>query len=176
MTLPATNGRHQNGADTTSARSLDDLASHVLEEARMVLPGLQALLGFQLIAVFNNGFSEQLSRTDQYIHLLAIVLSVDAVCLLLTPAALHRVCQPDRISMEFIRSSSKFIRLGMLPMLFTIVLDLYVVAHLVTKNLPVSLVLGFIVFLQFTYFWLVYPTRRAKELRGRWSDTSVPLC
>jgi len=30
--------------------------SHLLEECRMVLPGIQALFGFQLIAVFNQPF------------------------------------------------------------------------------------------------------------------------
>ncbi|GAC1430502.1 MAG: hypothetical protein NVSMB6_29390 [Burkholderiaceae bacterium] len=30
----------------------------VVEEARMVIPGVQALFGFQTIAVFNNQFGE----------------------------------------------------------------------------------------------------------------------
>lgn len=33
----------------------------------MVLPGIQALFGFQLIAVFNNGFS-RLDRAEQGLH------------------------------------------------------------------------------------------------------------
>jgi len=156
--------------------NLDDLVSHVLEEARMVLPGIQALLGFQLIAVFNNGFADRLSATDQYIHLAAIVLSINAVCFLLTPPALHRICQPDRISIEFVRTSSKFIRLGMVPLLLTTVLDLYVVSHLVTHNMLISLALALIMLTQFSYFWLIYPHRRARQLRGRWSDVNVPLC
>jgi len=155
---------------------LDDLVSHVLEEARMVLPGIQALLGFQLVAVFNNGFAERLSTTDQYIHLGAILLSINAVCFLLTPPALHRICQPDKISIEFVRTSSKFIRLGMLPLLLTTVLDLYVVSHLVTHDMTISLILALVVLAQFSYFWLIFPHRRARQLRGRWSDINVPLC
>ncbi|MEO7099505.1 MAG: DUF6328 family protein [Luteolibacter sp.] len=42
----------------------------LLEECRMVLPGIQALFGFQLIAVFNSRFAEALSRTEQSLHLL----------------------------------------------------------------------------------------------------------
>lgn len=34
----------------TTAESLSDSVSHMLEECRMVLPGIQALFGFQLIA------------------------------------------------------------------------------------------------------------------------------
>ena len=55
--------------------SLDSAAAHVLEECRMVLPGIQALFGFQLIAVFNQGFGEKLSHGQQVLHLVAIVLA-----------------------------------------------------------------------------------------------------
>lgn len=55
--------------------SLDSAARHILEECRMVLPGIQALFGFQLIAVFNQGFAEKLSAMGQQLHLLSIVLT-----------------------------------------------------------------------------------------------------
>src|SRR5258705_8073226 len=49
-------------------------AQYLLEECRMVLPGIQALFGFQLIVVFNPGFSQKLSAGEQRLHLLAIIL------------------------------------------------------------------------------------------------------
>ena len=52
--------------------SLDRATTHILEECRMVLPGIQALFGFQLIAVFNPGFSEHLSTSEQHLHLLSV--------------------------------------------------------------------------------------------------------
>ncbi len=36
-----------------------------IEEARMVLPGIQALFGFQLIAAFNQRFSELKALAQQ---------------------------------------------------------------------------------------------------------------
>src|SRR5438445_33623 len=53
------------GKGATEDLSLDAAASHLLEECRMVLPGIQALFGFQLIAVFNQGFGEKLSHGAQ---------------------------------------------------------------------------------------------------------------
>jgi hypothetical protein len=38
---------------------LSKAAEYVLDECRMVLPGIQALFGFQLIAVFSPGFREE---------------------------------------------------------------------------------------------------------------------
>ena len=49
------------GAGRKEEVRLDSAASHLLEECRMVLPGIQALFGFQLIAVFNDGFEHKLA-------------------------------------------------------------------------------------------------------------------
>src|SRR5215211_1841498 len=86
--------------------SLDSAATHILEECRMVLPGIQALFGFQLIAVFNDSFEEKLSRVEQLLHLAAIVLVTVAIALVMAPAALHRRSQPREVSARFIDLSS----------------------------------------------------------------------
>src|SRR4051812_21641792 len=65
---------------------LDSAASHLLEECRMVLPGVQALFGFQLIAVFNQGFDEKLSSGQQQLHFAALFLVAVSTALLMTPA------------------------------------------------------------------------------------------
>ncbi len=44
---------------------------HVLTEARVVLPGVQALLGFQLAAVLTDAF-EKLPRSSQLLHLASL--------------------------------------------------------------------------------------------------------
>ena len=41
------------GSEARQELSLDAAASHLLEECRTVVPGMQALFGFQLIAVFS---------------------------------------------------------------------------------------------------------------------------
>src|SRR6266481_2681346 len=51
---------------------LSKAAEYLLDECRMVLPGIQALFGFQLIAVFNARFEEKLSFSELRLHLLAI--------------------------------------------------------------------------------------------------------
>src|SRR5882724_5287563 len=89
--------------------SLDSAARHVLEECRMVLPGIQALFGFQLIAVFNQGFAENLSHAQQLLHLVAIVLTTLAMALVMTPAALHRQAEPKAVSDRFLWLASNMV-------------------------------------------------------------------
>lgn len=59
--------------------SLDKAITHTLEEARMVLPGVQALFGFQLIAVFNKPFYALLAPAQQRLHLGGMVLTALSV-------------------------------------------------------------------------------------------------
>src|SRR3982751_3006850 len=69
-------------------------AELLLEECRMVLPGIQSLFGFQLIAVFSDGFHQRLSGYEQDLHLGAIALIGVAIALIMTPAAVHRQLDP----------------------------------------------------------------------------------
>ncbi len=43
---------------------LSQAAMMLIEECRMILPGIQALFGFQLIVVFNSTFAEKLSPIE----------------------------------------------------------------------------------------------------------------
>ncbi len=45
-------------AEPMENESLQQQAQQTIEEARMVLPGIQALFGFQLIAIFNIRFQD----------------------------------------------------------------------------------------------------------------------
>src|SRR5439155_16789122 len=69
--------------------SLVDAAEFILEECRMVLPGIQALFGFQLIAVFSARFQSALTANEQRLHMVAIVLIVLSTAMIMTPAAYH---------------------------------------------------------------------------------------
>ena len=98
----------------------------------MVLPGIQALFGFQLIAVFNQGFEEKLSTVQQQLHLASIILTVFAVALVMTPAALHRQIDPLAVTRRFIEWSTMLLLLSMLPLGLSISLELYIIAQIIT--------------------------------------------
>src|SRR5215213_7446529 len=70
--------------------TLEDRLSHVLEELRVVLPGTQALLGFQFVAVFSNGFGA-LPQWQKDTHFASLLLVTLSGLLLMTPAAYHRI-------------------------------------------------------------------------------------
>ena len=113
--------------------SLNEAATHVLEECRTVVPGMQALFGFQLIAVFSATFEQQLSPAERVLHLAAIVLVTVAIVLVMAPAALHRQTEPMAISQRFIDISSRLLMASMAPLAIGICLDVYVIARIIAR-------------------------------------------
>src|ERR1700694_2387015 len=81
----------QRAAGAEQKESLVEETRAILEEARMVLSGIQALFGFQLIAVFNTRFDELAPL--QTIHLITLVAGAVSMSLVMTPAAYHRIAE-----------------------------------------------------------------------------------
>lgn len=143
--------------------SIKDLTKYVLEEARMVLPGIQALFGFQLIAVFNNRFME-LDESSKFIHLFAIVLTAIAIALVMAPAAYHRQVEPETASLHFVRYAGRLICYGMIPLLFSMSLDIYIIAKLISGNLNTAALTTLAVMALPTWLWYLVPQFERKKL------------
>ncbi|HEY8099265.1 MAG TPA: DUF6328 family protein [Burkholderiaceae bacterium] len=113
-------------ADAEEEESLKDEMTSVIEEARMVIPGIQAVFGFQTMAVFNNRF-ENLSDSGRWAYLVALGFLMLAIGLLMTPAAYHRLVERGCVSRKMINLSSNFVTAGMVPLMFAFAIDVYVV-------------------------------------------------
>jgi hypothetical protein len=121
----------------------------------MVLPGLQALFGFQLIAVFNQTFWDRLTHTQQILHFVALSIVAIAIALVMTPAAYHRQAERETVSHGFVRLASRLLLWSMFPLLTGISLDFYLIALLIFKNTEVSLALAAVLSLTFFVLWFV---------------------
>ena len=82
---------------------------------------MQAVLGFQLIAVFNQRFQELLWQLEQLLHLAAFLLMALAMGLVMTPAAYHRQVERGRVSRRFVDLSSSLLTFAMLPLIAGVV-------------------------------------------------------
>lgn len=146
---------------------LKDEVNQSEQEARMVLPGIQALFGFQLMAAFNANFKTLLSQGLQNLHLLALICVAVAVMLVLTPAAYHRLAEPGRVSRFLANIAGRFLFFGMIPMMLGIVLDVYVIAVLVTSSAGFAACVSLALFAGFTLLWFVFPLGIRRRARSR---------
>ncbi|MBV9877341.1 MAG: hypothetical protein JO025_21610 [Verrucomicrobia bacterium] len=136
--------------------SLEQETKTVIEEARMVLPGIQAVFGFQLIAVLNNGFNN-LHPVEQKLHLCALLLVASAVALIMTPAAYHRIAERGIVSRRFIQIASRLLATAMLPLTLGLSLDVFLVARLILHDAALSFVVAAILLVLFLGLWFVFP-------------------
>jgi hypothetical protein len=111
--------------------SLDVRVEQMLTEARVMLPGAQALLGFQLAILLTQGF-EGLPEISKIVHTLALCCVAFTIILLMTPASIHRIGYGGENTERFFRVGSRLVIAAALPLAAGIAGDIYVA---VTKTL-----------------------------------------
>lgn len=144
--------------DQTEELKLNDAVRHVFDECRMVLPGIQALFGFQMIAVFNQGFREKLTAPEQRLHGAAILLVVVAIALVMAPAALHRRAEPRSVSDRFLRVASRLLLAAMLLLAVGLSIDVFVVTRIIWHDRTMAVIASLAAFFVFLSLWEVYPS------------------
>lgn len=146
--------------------SLKDEMRSIIEEARMVLPGIQALFGFQTVAVFNNRF-EALPASGMWAHLIALGLLALSIVLVMAPASYHRLAERGQVSRRLTDLTSNLITLAMLPLLLAFALDVYVVLLAALGNSVIGTVGAVATAVLFLVFWFLMPLRLRRRNKNR---------
>jgi Family of unknown function (DUF6328) len=128
----------------------------MLTEARVIIPGCQALLGFQFVVMLTHGFDE-LPPGAKVIHAAALCFVTVATILLMTPAALHRQSFGGNDSESFLRLGSVFVIAASLPLALGIAADVYVVFLKVTHSVAITAATSLAVLLAMLLLWYLYP-------------------
>jgi hypothetical protein len=105
---------------------LEDRIDYVLTEARVVLPGVQALLGFQLIVVLTESFGA-LPDSSVLVHLAALAAIALSAVLLIAPAAHHRIVFGGGDSEEFLPIASAYLLGATVLLALGMAADCYVI-------------------------------------------------
>lgn len=153
---PAEEGQREGEGDAVTPVALEERIEKVLTEARVVLPGAQALLGFQFVGILAPGF-DQLPRTSQMVHLASLALMAVATILLMAPAAYHRVVERGNASEAFHRYGGRVLLVAMVPLLLGLCGDWYVVARHVTGSARFALESSLALLGVVTALWFGYP-------------------
>jgi hypothetical protein len=122
------------------------------------------VLGFQLVAVFNQRFQD-LSSGEQIVHLVAFLLVALAMGLMMTPAAYHRQVERGRVSRRFVNLSSTLLTFAMLPLIAGVTLDTYLIARLILNARETSVVIAGGVAAMLMGLWYGLPAF-ARHLKG----------
>lgn len=125
----------------------------LLQELRVMLPGVEVLFAFLLTAVFANRFSD-LDQLGRVLFAVSLTTSAITVLLLLMPAALHRLAKIDRT--ERVRVATRFQIIGSLTLGISMSLALFVVVRFMFST-PVALGLAGLVAAVWAGVWYLFP-------------------
>jgi hypothetical protein len=110
------------------SKELDRRVKLALDETRLLILGVQVLLGFQFQSFFQDGFAE-LSSASQWLCVAGLALLIGSVGLLIAPSMQHRLVEQGRSSARLVRSTNFFAGCGLVPLMASLGLSSYVVAE-----------------------------------------------
>ncbi|WP_020656454.1 DUF6328 family protein [Massilia niastensis] len=154
--------------ELTELEKLDVEMRNIIEEARVVLPGVQALFGFQTIAVFNDRFQD-LASYAKICHMLGLVMVIIAVAMVMTPAIYYRSCR-GRATSSMLKVSSRMIRGALGPLSIGLALEMFTVIYLALSGMSARLTIsigaavGTLALLSGLWFFV---PRKAHKMEGR---------
>jgi Family of unknown function (DUF6328) len=157
-------GQKKSMAPERGATSLKSKIEQMLTEARVIIPGAQALLGFQLIAVLTKAFAE-LPPAFKYVHCVGLSAVALSVILLMTPAALHRIGFHGEDDPRFFEIGSRLIVAGSIPLAVGIATDVAVVFFKAIESAGIAMAAGLGALALLLGLWLGYPLLVARRFR-----------
>jgi len=126
----------------------------MLTEARVILPGAQALFGFQLAIVLTQS---QLPSASKITHAASLFLVALAVVLLMAPAAYHRIVYAGEDSQDMHRVGSVLVTAATIPLALGLVGDVYVVITKIVGSRTGGLIAGSLALVLLIGLWHAYP-------------------
>jgi hypothetical protein len=128
----------------------------MLTEARVILPGAQALLGFQFVVTMSKTFA-QLAPGDQHVHFAALCAVALSVMLLITPAAVHRITFRGQDVLRFHQIGSIIVTLALVPLALGVTGDFYLAASRMVDSKSIAASGAGIAFIVLAILWYGVP-------------------
>ncbi|MGH7906070.1 MAG: DUF6328 family protein [Candidatus Binataceae bacterium] len=147
-------------ADSASEKpvmvGLEEKISNVELEARIVLPGNQALLGFQFIGVLLGGFAP-LPFVVKIVYVASFGLVALSISLLMSISPYHRVGERGFATPNFYRYASRIITISMVPLGLGVAGDVYIVVYKLFSSQALAIVIALCLLTFFYALWFGYP-------------------
>jgi hypothetical protein len=146
--------------------SLKDKIDQILTEARIILPGGQALLGFQFAAILSEGYDD-LPLGSRQIHLASLALMTLSMIMLMAPAAYHRLVSEGEATEDMDRFGVRMVLGALVPLALALAGDLYVVVAKTSRSSGIGIGISLLALLIFAALWFVYPLAARRQRRQR---------
>jgi hypothetical protein len=128
----------------------------MLTEARVILPGAQALFGFQLIVMLTPAFGE-LQTEAKLVHAASLFCVVLTIILLMAPAAIHRISFAGEDTPRILRFGSGLVTAALLPLSLGLAGDIYIAVGHGLKNETLGIAAACAILTLLLAIWYAWP-------------------
>jgi hypothetical protein len=140
---------------------LDRELIELLNELRVVLPGVQVLFAFLLTLPFTQRF-EKLAGRDKGVYFAGLVAAIVATALLIAPSSYHRLRFRAHDKEQLLVTSNRLLLFGMAFVAVAMGCSVFVIAEFVYGGVVGTIVAVGAVLL-FGWFWYGLPLTREKR-------------
>lgn len=130
-------------------------ADQVLQGIRIVLPGTQALMGFQFIAFFNPAF-QNFSPNLKTMHFITLLFTITCSILLIAPVAFQQIGEGGNATHNFLSFTRKQLTAAMAFLLLSISGEVYIAGRIIALSQTASILVAAAVFGLGGFFWFFY--------------------
>lgn len=145
-------------AEERAQRRLDEL----LQELRVMLPGVEILFAFLLTVPFSERF-DKLAGHSKALFIVTLGAAAASIALFIAPTAMHRLQGRGKDKEQLVRTSSVLSVSGMGFLVVAITSGLFIVVDLIyglALAIPLSVFFGFV----FVMLWYVFPLARRRRV------------
>jgi len=152
----------QTSTDEDPEERLNRELIELLNELRVMLPGVQVLFAFLLTVPFSNRFVE-LTEGQQAIYFATFVCTTVATGLFMMPTAYHRIRFRQGDKERILRTANRFTIVGIVFLAVSITLAFVLISD-VLFGLGVAIALGAMVLIFLVWAWFAIPlSRRVRD-------------
>ena len=149
---------------TTASEDTRERLKNLLEELRIMLPGVEILFGFLLTVPFSSR-AEQITSGQQYTYYVALMAAAASVGCLVAPSIQHRLEGEDVDLEQLLRSSTRLAIVGMVFLAVVITAVVFLVSDVLfgatTAAIGAASIAALVIVL-----WFVMPlVRRSRRQR-----------
>lgn len=149
-----------------SAKELDQEYSELLSELRVILPGIQLLAGFLLIAPFSFDFRAA-PASQRLVYFVAFVSAVSASALTIAPSSQHRIRWREGDKEALLQAANNLTIAGSVALAISMAASVFLVGQLVYGNFTAAVVMA-VLSVAMAWWWFLQPlVRRRNDNRRR---------
>jgi hypothetical protein len=155
---------HDSGREESEGERLDRNLGELLQELRVVIPGVQVLFAFLLTVPFQQNFTK-INNFQRDVYFATLILTAISAILLMSPTAYHRLTFRYQQKRRLVFYSNRFAIFGLVFLALAMTGAILLVTDVLFSTAAAAIVTGLAI-AAIAVLWFALPLRRRFSLKA----------